>query len=91
MNHENKIPPSLSQASTTHHPYVFTPIQSLSEGRASIAWVASNDVLSARRYKVSLASPPKISLYLCCPSWLSLSLSLSFDLKGLILTLLATA
>jgi hypothetical protein len=33
----NKILPSLSQAITTHHPNVFTPILSLSEGRAGIA------------------------------------------------------
>jgi hypothetical protein len=34
-----------SQASTTHHPNVFTPILSLSEGRAGIAWVPSNKML----------------------------------------------
>jgi hypothetical protein len=41
----NKILPSLSQAFTTHHPNVFTPILSLSEGRAGIAWVPSNNML----------------------------------------------
>jgi hypothetical protein len=38
----NQILPSLSQASTTHHLNVFISILSLSEGRASIAWVPSN-------------------------------------------------
>jgi hypothetical protein len=41
----NKILPPLSQAFTTHHPNVFTPILSLSEGRAGIAWVPSNKML----------------------------------------------
>jgi hypothetical protein len=35
----------LSQAFTTHHPNVFTPILSLSEERAGIAWVPSNEML----------------------------------------------
>jgi hypothetical protein len=41
----NKILPSLSQAFTTHHPNVFTPILPLSEGRPGIAWVPSNKML----------------------------------------------
>jgi hypothetical protein len=41
----NKILPSLSQAFTTHHPNVFTPILPLSEGRAVITWVPSNKML----------------------------------------------
>jgi hypothetical protein len=41
----NKILPSLSQAFTTHHTNIFTPILSLSEGRAGIAWVPSNKML----------------------------------------------
>jgi hypothetical protein len=36
---------SLSQAFTTHHPNVFTPILSLSEGRAGIAWVPSKKMI----------------------------------------------
>jgi hypothetical protein len=42
----NKILPSLSQAFTTHHSNVFTPILSLSEGRAGIAWVPCKKMLS---------------------------------------------
>jgi hypothetical protein len=56
--HENKIPPSLSQAFTTHLSNVFTLILSLSEGRAGIAWVPSNNMLSPpppRRYKAPLS------------------------------------
>jgi hypothetical protein len=41
----NKILPSLSQAFTTHHPNVFSPNLSLSEGRAGIDWVPSNKML----------------------------------------------
>jgi hypothetical protein len=41
----NNILPSLSQAFTTHHPNVFTPILPLSEWRAGIAWVPSNKML----------------------------------------------
>jgi hypothetical protein len=40
----NKILPSPSQAFTTHHPNVITPILPLSEGRAGIAWVPSNNM-----------------------------------------------
>jgi hypothetical protein len=42
----NQILPSLSQAFTTHNPNVFNLILSLSEGRAGIAWVPSNKMLS---------------------------------------------
>jgi hypothetical protein len=57
----NKILPSLSQAFTTHHPNVFTPILSLSEGQAGIAWVPSNKMLFfPLRYKAPLASPPDV-------------------------------
>jgi hypothetical protein len=48
----NKILPS--QAFTTHHPNVFTPILHLSEGRAGIAWVPSNKMLFF---------PPQIDIY----------------------------
>jgi hypothetical protein len=41
----SKILPSLSQAFTTRHPNVFTPILSLSEGQAGIAWVPTNKML----------------------------------------------
>jgi hypothetical protein len=60
----NKTLPSLSQAFTTHHPNVFTPILSLPEGRADIAWVPSNKILFfPLRYKAPLAFPQMFSLY----------------------------
>jgi hypothetical protein len=49
----NKILPSLSQAFTTHHPNVFTPILLLSEGRAGIAWVPSNTPSDIKRLSLS--------------------------------------
>jgi hypothetical protein len=73
----------MSQAFTTHHPNVFTPIISLSEGRAGIAWVPSNKMLFFPvRYKAPLAFPPDVFsllLPLYDPFWLSLSRS---ALKG---------
>jgi hypothetical protein len=78
MIHENKIPPSLSQAFTTHHPNVFTLILSLSEGRAGIAWVPSNYALPPPPYVNRLSLSPNVfSLFLlfCYPSWLFASLS----------------
>jgi hypothetical protein len=60
----NKILPSLPQAFTTHHPNVFTPILSLSEGRAGIAWVPSNNMLFfPLRHKAPLSFPQMFSLY----------------------------
>jgi hypothetical protein len=60
----NKILPSLSQAFTTHHPYVFTPILPLSEGRAGIAWVPSNKMLFfPLRYKAPLVFPHMFFLF----------------------------
>jgi hypothetical protein len=84
----NQVQPSLSQASTTHHPNVFTPILSLSEGRAGIAWVPSNKILFfPLRYtsKAPLAFPQMFSLYFYSYTILSDSLSLSlFVFRGLI-------
>jgi hypothetical protein len=86
----NKILPSLSQASTTHHPNVFTPILSLSEGRAGIARVPSNKMLFfPLRHKAPLAFPQMFYLYfysytilsVCLSIYLSLSLSLSLRLQ----------
>jgi hypothetical protein len=78
----NKILPSLSSFST-YHPNVFTPILSLSEGRAGIAWVPSNKMLFfSLRYKAPLAFPQMFSLY--CYSYTILSDSLSsFGFKRL--------
>jgi hypothetical protein len=60
----NQILPSLSQAFTTHHPNVFTPILPLSEGRAGIAWEPSNKMLFfPLRYKAAFAFPQMFSLY----------------------------
>jgi hypothetical protein len=74
----NKILPSLPQASTIHHPNVFTPILPLSEWRAGIAWVSSNKILfSTLRYKAPLAFHPDVFSFLLLlyyPFWLSLSL-----------------
>jgi hypothetical protein len=74
----NKTLPSLSQVFTTHHPNVFTPILSLSEGRAGIAWVPSNKIFFfPLRYKAPFAFPPEVFsllLLLYYPFWLSLSL-----------------
>jgi hypothetical protein len=72
----NKILPSLSQAFTTHHPNVCTPILSLSEGRAGIAWVPSNKMLFSPSYKAPLAFPQVFSLYFYSYTVLSDSLSL---------------
>jgi hypothetical protein len=78
----NKILPSLSQAFTSHHPNVFTPILPLSEGQAGIAWVPFNKMLSfPLRYKAPLAFDVfSLLLLLYYPFWLSLSL---FGFKGL--------
>jgi hypothetical protein len=74
----NQILPSLSQSFPTHHPNVFTPILSLSEGRAGIAWVPSNKMLfPPLRYKTSLAVLHRFSLYFYSYIILSDSLSLS--------------
>jgi hypothetical protein len=81
----NKILPSLSQAFTTHHPNVFTPILPLSEGWAGIAWVPSNKMLFfPLRQKAPLAFPQMISLFFYYYTILSdsLSLSLSSSSKG---------
>jgi hypothetical protein len=79
MNHGKKNLPSLSQASTTHHPNVFTPILSLSEGRAGIAWEPSNKMLFFPfRYKAPLAFPQMFSLYF----YSYIILSDSFSLFG---------
>jgi hypothetical protein len=76
----NKILPSLSQAFTTHHPNVFTPILPLSEGLAGIAWVPYNKMLfSPLRYKAPLAFPQMFSLFFY--SYTILSDSLSSALK----------
>jgi hypothetical protein len=54
----------LSQAFTTHHPNVFTPILPLSEGQAGIAWVPSNKMFFfPLRYKAPLAYPQMFSLF----------------------------
>jgi hypothetical protein len=71
-----KILPSLSQA--FHHPNVFTPILSLSEGGAGIAWVPSNKIIFfPLRYKAPLAFAQMFSLYFYSYTILSDSLSLS--------------
>jgi hypothetical protein len=67
--------PSVSQAFTTHHPNVFTPILSLSEGRANIAWVPSNKIFFSLRYKASLAFPQIFSLHFYSSTILPDSLS----------------
>jgi hypothetical protein len=75
-----KILPSLSQAFTTHLPNVFTPILSLSEGRAGIAWVPSNKMFFfPLRHKAPLAFPQMFSLFFYSYTILSDSLSLSFS------------
>jgi hypothetical protein len=59
---------------------VFTPILSLSEGRAGIAWVPSNKMLSLPpplRYKAPLAFSKMFSLFFYSSTILSDSLSLS--------------
>jgi hypothetical protein len=67
-----------SQAFTTHHPNVFTPILYLSEGRAGIAWVSSNKMFFyPLRYKAPLAFPQMFSLYFYSYTIFSDSLSLS--------------
>jgi hypothetical protein len=76
---------ALSQAFTTHHPNVFTPILPLSEGRAGLAWVPSNLMLFfPLRGKAPLAFPQTFSLFLYSYTILSDSLSL-FGFKRLIL------
>jgi hypothetical protein len=83
MNHGTQFLPSLYQAFATHHPNVFTPILSLSEGRASIAWVSSNKMLFfPLRYKAPPAFPQMFSLYFYSYTILSDSLSSSSALKG---------
>jgi hypothetical protein len=74
----NKILPSLSQGSTTHHPNVFTPILPLSEGRAGIAWVPSNKMIffSPSDIKRLSISPQMFSLFFYSYTILSDSLSL---------------
>jgi hypothetical protein len=73
----NQIQPSLSQAFTTRHPNVFTPILTLSEGQAGIAWAPSNKMLFfPLRYKAPLAFPQMFSLYFYSYTILSDSLSL---------------
>jgi hypothetical protein len=57
MIQENEIPTSLSQAFTTHHPYVFTVTLPLSEGRAGTAWEPSNKISFPPRNNASLALP----------------------------------
>jgi hypothetical protein len=87
----NKILPSLSLVFTTHYPNVFTPIPSLSEGRAGIAWVPSNKIFfSSLRYKAPLAFPQMFSLYFYSYTILSDSLSLS-SASSLSFTLTANA
>jgi hypothetical protein len=56
---------SLSQVFTTHNPNVFTPILSLSEGRAGIAWLPSNKMffLPPSDIKRLSLSPQIFSLY----------------------------
>jgi hypothetical protein len=71
-----KIRPSLSQAFTTHHPNVFTPILPLSEGRAGIAWLPSNKMLFfPLRYKATPAFPHMFYLFFYSYTILSDSLS----------------
>jgi hypothetical protein len=83
MNHGTKIPSSLSQAFTTHHPNVFTLILSLSEGRAGIAWVPSYNM----HFPPDINHPsltPNVFFFVllfCYPSRLSLSLSVSSGSK----------
>jgi hypothetical protein len=60
---KTKIPPSLSQVLTTHHPNAFTLILSLLEGRAGITWVPSNNL-----------SPPEIKRLLLLSTIFSLFL-----------------
>jgi hypothetical protein len=72
----NKMLPSVSQAFTTHHPNVFTPILPLSEGRAGIAWVPSKKMLFFPiRYKAPLAFLQMFSLFFYSYTILSDSLS----------------
>jgi hypothetical protein len=72
-----------SQAFTTHHPNVFTPILSLSEGRAGIAWVPSNKMffLSPSDIKRLSLFPQILSLYFYSSTILPYSLSLSLSLR----------
>jgi hypothetical protein len=75
----NQILPSLSQAFTTHHPNVFTPILSLSEGRAGIAWVPCNKMLFFALDIKGLSLSPRCFLFTSTLilSFLTVSLSLS--------------
>jgi hypothetical protein len=59
----NKILPSLSQAFTTHHRNVFTPILPLSEGRAGIAWVPSNKMCFSPSDIKRLSLSPRCFLF----------------------------
>jgi hypothetical protein len=62
---------------------VFTPILSLSEGLAGIAWVPSNNMLFfPLTYKTPLAFPHMFSRYFYSYTILSDSLSLSLASKG---------
>jgi hypothetical protein len=77
----NKILLSLSKTFTTHHPNVFNPILSLSEGRAEIAWVPSNKMLFfPLRYKAPLSFHQMFSLFFY--SYTILSDSFSSASKG---------
>jgi hypothetical protein len=81
----NKILPSVSQAFTTHHPNVFTPILPLSEGRAGIYWVPSNKILflpPSDIKRLSLPPYPRCFLFTSTLPLSSLTLSLSLSLFG---------
>jgi hypothetical protein len=79
----NQILPSLSQAFTTHHPNVFIPILSLSEGRAGIAGYLLTrcsffppQIQSTSRFPADVFS---LLLLLYYPTCLSLSVSLQIE------------
>jgi hypothetical protein len=65
----------MSQAFTTHHPNVFTPILPLSEGRAGIVWVPSLKMLFFPPSDIKrLRFPPDVfSFLLLLVSFLTLS------------------
>jgi hypothetical protein len=72
---------SLSQAFTTHYPNVFTPILSLSEGRAGIAWVPSNKMLFSPSYIKRLSLFPRCFLFTSTLMLSFLTFSLSLRLQ----------
>jgi hypothetical protein len=79
---EQNFAVSLSQAFTTHHPNVFTPILPLSEGQAGIAWVPSNKMLFFPSDIKRLSLSPRCFLFSSTLILSFLTLSLSSASKG---------